>query len=581
MKKLITAGAAMICMATAMNAANETKTVELRIVETSDVHGSFFPYDFISRKQTEGTLCRVHTYVSRLRKEYGDRLLLLDNGDILQGQPSCYYSNYVASNRKNVASEVINYMGYDCVTMGNHDVETGHAVYDKWTKEVRCPMLGANIIDRTTGRPYLQPYAVFVREGVKIAVLGMLSPAIPNWLNESLWSGLQFQEMVECTRHWVEHIRRVERADIVVGLFHSGLSGGISTPEYDENATAKVASQVPGLDIIFFGHDHIAHNDWIENEKGDSVLCLNPSCFARNVAEATISLTYENGKLKEKHISGAVSSMADEQVDRKMLSHFQPFIDDVKKYVERRIGYVDTTLNAHDCFFGSSPFTDLVHNMQLELSHADISFAAPLTQNGILKKGALHVADMFKLYRYENRLCVLRLTGEEIRQHLEMSYDLWVNTMRAPSDHIIKIKENARESSSQYGFENPSFNFDSAAGIEYEVDVTKPDGEKVHVLRMSNGEPFDDHQEYRVVMNSYRANGGGELLTRGAGIDKDSLQGRTIYESPLDLRHYLMEVIERHGTISPKANGNWRYIPEEWAAPALERDRRLIFPSEP
>lgn len=574
-------------MATTMAAANEKKTIELRIVETSDVHGSFFPYDFINRKQTDGTLCRVQTYVSRLRKEYGDRVLLLDNGDILQGQPSCYYSNYVAPTRhtdgslaRNVASELVNYMGYDCETIGNHDVETGHAVYDKWKDEVRCPMLGANVINRTTGQPYLQPYAVFVREGVKIAVLGMLSPAIPNWLNESIWSGLQFQEMVECARHWVDYIKRVERADIVVGLFHSGLSGGISTPDYDENATEKVARQVPGFDIIFFGHDHIAHNGWIENEKGDSVLCLNPSCFAKNVADATVRLTYENGLLKEKQISGAINSVEEEPVDRQMLSHFQPFIDEVRQYVERRIGRIDTTLNAHDCFFGSSPFTDLVHNMQLELSHADISFAAPLTQHGILKKGPLCVADMFKLYRYENRLCVLRLTGEEIRQHLEMSYDLWANTMRSPSDHIIKIKENARENSGQYGFENLSFNFDSAAGIDYEVDVTKPDGEKVHILRMSNGEPFEDDKEYKVAMNSYRANGGGELLTRGAGIGKDSLQSRIVYESPLDLRHYLMELIEREGTVSPKANNNWHFVPEEWTKPALERDRSLIFPSE-
>lgn len=158
-----------------------------------------------------------------------------------------------------------------------------------------------------------------------------------------------------------------------------------------------------------------------------------------------------------------------------------------------------------------------------------------------------------------------------------MSYDQWVNTMQKPSDHIMLLDENNKEDMQKYGFKNLTFNFDSASGIEYEVDVTRPNGHKINIIRFSDGRPFDESKWYKVVMNSYRGNGGGELLTRGAGIPKDSLDGRVIYRSEKDQRFYMMEEIERKGTVTPKANNNWRFVPEEWTTPAIERDKMLIF----
>ena len=112
---------------------------------------------------------------------------------------------------------------------------------------------------------------------------------------------------------------------------------------------------------------------------------------------------------------------------------------------------------------------------------------------------------------------------------------------------------------------------------DYEVDVTKPDGQKVRILRMSNGEPFDENKWYTVAVNSYRANGGGELLTKGAGIPRDSLKSRIIWESPKDQRHYLMEEIKKAGVMNPQPNHNWKFIPETWTIPAAARDRKLLF----
>ena len=149
--------------------------------------------------------------------------------------------------------------------------------------------------------------------------------------------------------------------------------------------------------------------------------------------------------------------------------------------------------------------------------------------------------------------------------------------MTSPDDHIMLLRDDKSEDQQRAGFKNMTFNFDSACGIDYEVDVTKPNGEKVHILGMTNGEPFDEHKWYNVAMNSYRANGGGELLTIGAGIPKDSLTSRIVFSSELDQRHYLMEEIERQGSVNPQPNHNWRFVPDEWAKPALERDRKILF----
>jgi 2',3'-cyclic-nucleotide 2'-phosphodiesterase/3'-nucleotidase len=149
--------------------------------------------------------------------------------------------------------------------------------------------------------------------------------------------------------------------------------------------------------------------------------------------------------------------------------------------------------------------------------------------------------------------------------------------MTSPNDHALRLNDNSKEDQQRTGFQYYTFNFDSACGIDYEVDLTKPDGQKVKILRMSNGEPFDEKKWYRVVMNSYRANGGGELLTQGAGIPKDSLTSRILYMSLRDQRHYLTEEIEKMGTVDPKPNNNWRFVPEEWVKPALKRDSLQLF----
>lgn len=583
MKHVLTA--LLLALTINSQAMTPQRTVKLRIIETSDVHGSFFPYDFIARKPKSGTLARVSSYVDSLRQTYKDNLILLENGDFLQGQPTCYYYNYINTQARNVASDVVNYMKYDAQAFGNHDIETGHAVYDKWISELNCPVLGANIIDTKTGQPYVKPYIILERQGVKVAILGMLTPAIPNWLTENLWSGLRFENMVTCAKKWMKYLQENEKPDVVIGLFHSGKDGGIQTPEYDEDASLKVAKEVPGFDAVLFGHDHTKCDETITNVAGQQVLLLDPANNANSVADVEITITQATKKVKGKKTLGIVSKKVEGKladvttcpIDQKFMETFKPQMDEVNKYVSKQIGTFKNTIYSRDSYFGSSAFNDFILNLELQITKADIAFNAPLQFNSSIKAGPIYVSDMFNLYKYENQLYVMKLTGEEIRKHLEMSYDLWVNTMKSPDDHLLLLDSKTWGDQQRLGFKNFSFNFDSAAGIDYEVDVTKPDGEKVKILRMSNGQPFDEKKVYTVAVNSYRGNGGGELLTRGAGIPKDSLESRIVWRSEKDQRYYLMEEIEKMGEIDAKPNNNWKFVPEAWTKPAAERDMQLLF----
>ena len=565
MKKLTILFISLI-MSVCGTSAKKPKTVTLKFIETTDVHGMFFPTNYTTGKPVGGSMARVSSYVKSQRATYGNNLILLDNGDILQGQPTNYYWNFIDTQDENIAASVVNYMGYDAQAFGNHDIETGHNCYDKWNREVKCPILAANMINAETGNPYTNPYKIIEREGVKIAILGMTTPAVPNWLSESLWSGIRFEEMVSCTRKWVKTIKEKENPDLIIGLFHSGLKGGITNDEYDENATLAVALRVHGLDAIFYGHDHLSNFGFIRQyeEKTDDY----PFYF----------ITKDGGPSSAVSLSKTDSvliSMKSMPIDEEYMNYFADDIRRLQEYTTKKIGTFESSMNMGDAFFGSSAFIDFIHNIQMKTTGADISFTGPLAINTTINAGTVTTADMFNLYKFENTLYVIQMTGAEIKNYLEMSYGQWTNQMKSSDDHILLFDDKNNERNN--GFKNFYGNFDSACGIDYTVDVTKPEGQKVNILKMSNGQPFDTTKMYKVAINSYRGNGGGELLTKGAGIPKEELNSRIIYRSELGQRHYLAEEIQKQGSVNPKPNNNWRFIPENLVAPAIQRDRELLF----
>ena len=425
------------------------------------------------------------------------------------------------------------------------------------------------------GKPYFPPYAIIEKSGITIAVLGMVTPAIPNWLPPKIWEGIEFHDMIETAQKWVPVIQQKEKPDLIIGLFHSGVDytyGGASaqTPK-NENASKLVAQQVPGFDIIFAGHDHHGWNTTAVNKQGETVHILAASAHAIDVAAATVKMTHDESTNQwQKQISGEVVQMNKYKPDSEFMSKFDTQFEEVKSYVSQPIGTFSKTISTRDAIFGNSAFVDLVHQIQLSLTGADLSASAPLSFDARIEKGTVFVRDMFKLYKYENLLYTMSLTGWEVENFLEYSYHGWFNQMQNENDHLLKFSVDAngrlihskRDNAPQ--LTTPYFNYDSMAGLEYIVDLSKPKGQRIKILALSDGRIFDFDAIYKVAINSYRGNGGGGHLTKGSGIAQEELVSRIISSTEKDLRFFLMKWIEEQKEITPTTLGNWQILPQEW-----------------
>jgi 2',3'-cyclic-nucleotide 2'-phosphodiesterase / 3'-nucleotidase len=561
------------------------KPKRISIVETTDVHGVILPYDFVEKQPLDASLASAAAYINQLRSK-NTNLLLLDNGDNLQGQPEEYYYNFIDTVSPHFNAEVMNWMGYEAGTVGNHDIEAGHSVYDRLRKLYKFPLLAANAVDIKTGQPYFKPYTIIKKKGLKIAVFGLVTPAIPTWLPPELYSGMEFHDMVSTAKKWMPEII-LQKPDLIVGLFHSGWNRSFMkepTDTLNENGSAAVAYYVPGFDVIFNGHDHNTVNEKIVNSAGDTVLILDGGSRAEEITEADIVFPTKkiNGK-QVKRMTGSIVKLRDYKPDKAFMSRFSAQDSVIRNYVDKVIGESTSTISSRSSYFGSSGFVDMIHSIQLEITGADISFAAPLSFDVSISKGPVSVSDMFKLYRYENFLYTIRMSGNEVRKYLEYSYAGWYNTMKNANDFLMKYRldKNGKPvlNDGRARLKNQSYNFDSAAGINYTVDISKPEGERINIFSFSDRRRFDKEKFYRVAVNSYRGNGGGGHLTEGVGLSNQELRTRLISSTDKDLRFYIIKAIEKRRIIGPSPNKNWKVIPEDWVRKAIPRDSILLFGS--
>lgn len=556
-------------------AKNMKKPVVLHLYGTTDIHGNFFSYDFMTDRNMDGGLARISTYLTQQREKYGKQnCLLLDNGDILQGQPCVYYSNFVDTSSPLLASEVMNYLGCDVATFGNHDIEAGRKVFTRWQKDAKFPILGANILNASDKSNYAKPYVVFERQGIKIAVLGLITPAIPMWVPEKLWKGLYFEDIIQSAKKWVPVIEKREKPDVLVGVFHTGWGGG-SLNGYNENAAKAIATEVPGFNLIFFGHDHRPNLQTIKNKAGKDVCLLNAGPRGFKVSEATVTCMPQKFGKYSVSVNGQLVDMKNYPMDEAYLDHFKTYFNNTKNFVHQDIGAADKPVNCIDTFFGPSIVADLMHNAQFENTDADISLISPLTTTQVIPAGKLYVKDIFTIYPYENMIDVLRMSGQEIKNSLEASYDLWINTMHSPDDHLIRMRQ---VSNGKYDLKNFCSYMVQAAGIMYEVDVTKEKDNRIHILKMSDGRPFDLSRDYKVAINSYLGCGGGSILTTGGGISLKELPKRILSTSTLDLRHYIIEYVKSlDGKWAVQPRADWRFVPEAMVRHAIQVDRTLLL----
>lgn len=587
--------------------------LRITFMETTDVHGAIFPYDFITGKPLDTSMSQLSTLIAQ--KRAAGEVVLMDDGDVLQGQPTVYYYNFQKTDVPHIWGEVLNYLQYDVASVGNHDIEAGHPVYDKLAKEVTAPFICANIVKEGTAEPYFAPYAIVTRQGVKIAILGLTQPKLTEQLPKAFWSGMEVLDMIETAKKWVPIIQEKEKPDVLIGLFHAGVDwtyGGqkADTPR-NESASQLVAEQVAGFDAIFVGHDHAgwegkgydpatkAKNVDVKDPNGKIVPIFGGLAGVSAIPVVDIELQWDKkAKAWNKKVSGALVPLKGVAADPVFLAKFEPAKAELMAWVERPIGKMVGKINSDDALFGDSAFVDLIHRIQLELcadpsvglKPAQISIAAPLDQYAYLPTmadGTIKVRDMFSLYKYENFMYTMDLTGAQLKKFMEFNYGNQFATMTGPADQLISFmldKEgkpvfNARYSS--YDTTTRAYNYDSVAGIKYTVDVSKPMGSRVNILSMNDGTAFDLARTYSVAINSYRGSGGGGHLTKGVGLPAEDLQKLKLVTSSTtkDLRFYMLKWFEKQtGPIEVKSDNNWKVIPEDWAAAGKANSYPLLYP---
>ena len=551
----------------------------LTVLSTNDVHGTWFDSTYVDSR-TRPSLLAINHYVDSVRAADGaENVLLIDAGDCLQGDNAPYYFNYVDTITPHLFPRLMSYMKYDAVAVGNHDIETGHPVYDRVAADLKkcgVDFLAANAIRNDNGKPYFKPYKVVKRGGLKVAILGYTNANMKAWLQEEIWSGMHFEPIVKVIQQDVDRIRAKERPDVMVVVMHSGTGDGDGSMLESEGLDAF--RLVKGVDWVLASHDHRPYV-----EATDSCGFLNSGSHARNVAEGRMHLTVKGRKIVSKTYEVGLIPVKAEMADPVMRERFQADYDAVKAFTLKEVGILNADLWTRDAYRGMSDYMNLIHTLSLGCKPADVSFAAPLTFNGRVASGILKYNDLFTIYPYENQLFVVKMTGDEIKRYLEASYDKWINTVGKADDTLLKIQnqDDPRTQSQRWSFVNRSYNFDSAAGINYTVDVTRPVGERIAISGLADGSAFDPLREYNVAMTSYRASGGGGLM-KEVGIDTDRIDERVVARYP-EIRNILYDYLMENGSIDPEVIGlptvigQWKFVPEKLVEPAMERDMNRLF----
>jgi len=549
------------------------------LLTTNDIHSSWFDSSYMEEGAKRSIFALNH-YIDSVRTSVGsENVMLLDAGDCLQGDNAAYFFNYVDTTDVHLFTRLTAYMKYDAVAVGNHDIETGHPVYDRVTRELAdagIPFLGGNAIRNDNGKPYFPLYEVYERAGLKVAVVGYTNANMKAWLTESLWSGMTFKPVMDQVQGDIDSIRKKEKPDVVIVLMHSGTGKGDGS--ILESEALDVFNSVKGIDFLVCGHDHSPRIEARE----DAVL-LNTGSHSRNLGHGILHVKVENGTITSKEFSSELIPVKAEMADPAMKEAFRPDFEKVKAFTLREVGVLNTDLRTRDAYTGMSDYINLIHTLSLGCEPAEISFAAPLTYNGFIPQGVLVYNDLFTIYPYENQLFVVKMSGAKVKEYLENSYNKWIKTISGPNDHVLNIRQrdDARTGQEGWSFIERSYNFDSAGGINYTVDVTKPYGQRIAISSMADGTPFDESRTYNVAMTSYRASGGGDLMTE-TGFDTDNIDEIVVERYP-EIRNILYNYLVENGSIDPEkvgdasVIGHWEFVPESVARPALENDRKLLF----
>ena len=505
---------------------------DLVLLGTTDVHNRLWPYDYYTGKELPYGLARLKPLIDSVRSTHAGSTYLFDSGDILEGNPLGYVSAKLYANQPNANIVAMNLLHYDASTIGNHEFNYGLQTLNKAVGDATFPFVTANIFRSGTQQhafvPYvLIPHVMTSGDTIVIGVTGNTPPGVAVWDKANVQGILDFHDVVASLKP-VVHEMKQRGADVVVVLSHGGLSGTsydtIATGLPPENESARLAHEVPDIDVIFMGHTHVEVTDTSIN----GVLLTQAKNWAQSLSAVTLKLERRAASdwiVVDKHarILRPDSTRAD-----------TAFLDALRSAHERTIAYVNSVvgtssarIDAREAREKDTPIIDFINEVQRKVSGADLSAAAAFDVNAVIPKGPVKISDIAGLYIYDNTLKAVRITGAQLRAYLEKSAEYF--------DPNAKI---------------PGYNFDMVSGVDYTIDASKPNGQRITRL-LYKGSPVRDDQTFTMAVNNYRQGGGG-----GFSMVADA---PVVYDRQEDIKDLLIEEIRKRGTLRPED-----YFTQNW-----------------
>ncbi len=465
------------------------------IFYTSDVHGSLTPDNFGSGNLDLKGLSRLNTFL----KSQSDNYLLLDNGDILQGSP---VMNYWLANEPHTTSPVnlvMNHLGYDFVTLGNHDFNYGEDILLKYIHDSKSKVLSANILRKNGSHAFAPHHIIKLKNGIRIGIIGAVTQAIPQWEKPDNIRNFDFTDAYDAIRKQVEIIR--SQVDCIVVLYHGGIEKDLLTGlplgrKSSENRGYQIASELP-IDVLLTGHQHSQKNGFIKN-----CLVLQTSHSAYDFGAINLEFSFDGNEWRLNKKTGRIipmtffSDLETENLISKVIEKTNQFLDQILVTTDGESLLIEDSFIAR---LNNHPLFKIVNDSQLWISKAMISAASlPNQITGLNHR--ISMRDLESTFIYPNSLFVIEINGKCLKMALEKT-----------AEYFSILNDNISVNPSYLHPKLEHYNYDIYAGIDYEIHVSSPIGQRIKNLRYKNND-VSDTQTFTLALNNYRAIGGGDYL---------------------------------------------------------------------
>ncbi|HET9775357.1 MAG TPA: 5'-nucleotidase C-terminal domain-containing protein, partial [Gemmatimonadaceae bacterium] len=518
------------------------RSVDLVIATTTDVHGRVRGWDYYAN-QAEAVrgLTRAATIVDSVRAGNPGRVVLLDAGDLLQGNPLAYVAARVSTIRTNPIIAAMNAMHYDAAAIGNHEYNYGVPYLDSAVRQATFPFLSANTYRlNPAGVHAYNAWTIVERDGVKVGIVGATTPGVMVWDAANISGRLRFGDIVPAVRQAVQEVRGAG-ADVVVVTMHSGLNepssyDTVSTGLPSENVAARVASEVPGIDLLLYGHSH-------KEQRGMRIgqtLLIQPKNWATSVDIAHLTVTRSGGRWTVTDRRSDLVQAAGHAGDPAVLAATEAVHRETVAYVTTPIGTTAERWSADSARIKDTPIIDFMLETERKAAGADLASTAAFSTDAVLGPGPITIAQVAQLYPYDNTLRAVRITGKQLRDYLEFSSRYYPT----PSASTAPLAPDPRI---------PGYNFDIVSGVDYVIDISRPIGSRITRLDFK-GQPVKDTDTFTMALNNYRqTGGGGYAMLAGAPV---------VYDRQQEIRQLLIDEVKARGTMrqSDYFTPNWRLV---------------------